>query len=132
DLSQNMLFRARRRLQSTRPAYIAADLTELPFADKSFDGATCGYVLEHVPDPKAGLGEIARVLRPGGRMLLLATEDSFTGAWTSRIWCCRTYKRHELREFCESVGLRWRKELWLTPMHKAMRAGGICVELERT
>jgi ubiquinone/menaquinone biosynthesis C-methylase UbiE len=131
DLSHNMLCRARRRLRSTRPAYIAADLTELPFADESFDGATCGYVIEHVPNTQAGLSEIARVLRPRGRMLLLATEDSFTGAWTSRIWYCRTYKREELRELCESVGLRWRQELWLTPMHRALRKGGICVEVER-
>jgi ubiquinone/menaquinone biosynthesis C-methylase UbiE len=131
DLSQNMLLRARRRLRSNRPAYVAADLSCLPFADNSFDGATCGYVIEHVPDTKAGLSEIARVLRPGGRLLLLATEDTFSGAWTSRIWCCRTINRADLRELCESVGLYWRKELWFTPMHRALRAGGICVDIER-
>lgn len=131
DLSQQMLLRARKRLNSDRPAYIAADLSNLPFADGAFDGATCGYVLEHVPDPKQGLSEVARVLRHGGRFMLLATEDSFTGAWTSRIWCCRTYKRAELRELCESLGLHWKKELWFTPLHRAMRAGGICVEIER-
>jgi ubiquinone/menaquinone biosynthesis C-methylase UbiE len=131
DLSQNMLVRARKRLNSNRPAYIAADLSCLPFADGSFDGATCGYVIEHLPDVKAGLSEIARVLMPGGRLMLLATEDSLAGAWTSRIWCCRTYNRAELRKLCESLGLRWKKELWFTPLHRAMRAGGICVEIER-
>lgn len=131
DLSQQMLVRARKRLNSDRPAYIAADLSCLPFADGSFDGATCGYVIEHLPDVKAGLSEIARVLKSGGRMMLLATEDSFAGAWTSRIWCCRTYNRRELRKLCESLGLRWKKELWFTPLHRAMRAGGICVEIER-
>lgn len=131
DLSHNMLVRARNRLQSDRPAYIVADLSALPFADESFDGATCGYVIEHLPDARAGLSEIARVLRPGGRMLLLATEDTFSGAWTSRIWCCRTYNRSQLRELCKSLGLNWRQELWFTPMHKALRAGGICVEIER-
>jgi ubiquinone/menaquinone biosynthesis C-methylase UbiE len=131
DLSQEMLVRAQRRLQSDRPAYIAADLAALPFADGSFDGATCGYVIEHLPDTKAGLSEIARVLQPGGRLLLLATEETFAGAWTSRIWYCRTYNRRELRELCESLGLHWKRELWFTPMHKALRAGGICVEIER-
>lgn len=131
DLSQNMLGRARRRLQSRRPSYVAADVSCLPFADGSFDGATCGYVIEHVPDTRAGLAEIARVLRPGGRLLLLATEDTFSGAWTSRIWCCRTINRRDLQHLCEQAGLRWRQELWFTPMHKALRAGGICVEAER-
>jgi demethylmenaquinone methyltransferase/2-methoxy-6-polyprenyl-1,4-benzoquinol methylase len=131
DLSHPMLCRARRRLQSDRPAYIVADLSALPFADQSFDGVTCGYVLEHLPDPADGLTELARVMQPGGRMLLLTTEDNFSGAWTSRIWCCQTYNRDELRRLCESIGLHWRKELWFTPVHRAIRAGGICVEIER-
>lgn len=131
DLSEQMLRRARQRLKSNRPEFIAADVTNLPFADGTFDGITCGYVLEHVPDPAHGLSEMARVLRKGGRMLLLATEDNFSGAWTSRLWYCQTYNRRELRKLCESLGLHWKKELWFTPMHKAIRAGGICVEIEK-
>jgi ubiquinone/menaquinone biosynthesis C-methylase UbiE len=131
DLSHQMLRRARRRLKSERPVLIAADLSQLPFARESFDGITCGYVLEHLPDPRVGLGELARVLKKGGRMLLLTTEDNFSGAWTSRVWCCRTYNRAELKETCESLGLRWKKELWFTPVHRAIRAGGICVEIEK-
>jgi len=131
DLSQPMLCRARRRLKSDRPTYVAADLSNLPFADGSFDGVTCGYVLEHLPDPAAGLSELARVLCTGGRMLLLTTEDNFAGAWTSRLWCCRTYNRDELMKLCESLGLQWKKELWFTPIHRAIRAGGICVEIAK-
>jgi ubiquinone/menaquinone biosynthesis C-methylase UbiE len=131
DLSQPMLRRARARLKSDRPAYVVADVTALPFADNSFDGITCGYVLEHVPDPLQGLRELARVLHTGGRMLLLTTEDNFSGAWTSRFWYCRTYNRRELMELCEGLRLRWKKELWFTPIHRAIRAGGICVEIEK-
>jgi ubiquinone/menaquinone biosynthesis C-methylase UbiE len=131
DLSAQMLRRARQRLKSERPAYVVADVAAMPFADGSFDGITCGYVLEHVPEPAKGLGEMARVLCTGGRMLLLVTEDSFSGAWTSRLWYCRTYNRRELLELCESLGLRWKNELWFTPVHKAIRAGGICVEIEK-
>jgi ubiquinone/menaquinone biosynthesis C-methylase UbiE len=131
DLSAKMLRRARLRLKSERPEFVTADVTALPFADNSFDGITCGYVLEHVPEPAAGLSELARVLRPGGRMLLLTTEDNFSGAWTSRIWCCRTYNRRELMRLCESLGLQWKNELWFTPVHKAIRAGGICVEIQK-
>ncbi len=131
DISTQMLRRARNRLKSERLELVAADLAQLPFADGAFDCITCGYVLEHLPDPRPGLAEMARVLRPGGRMLLLATEDSFSGAWTSRLWLCRTFNRKELLRQCEELGLRCKKELWFTRMHKAMRAGGICVEIEK-
>ena len=66
DISQPMLRRARQRLKSERPDYVVADVTSLPFANDSFDGITCGYVLEHVPDPALGLSELARVLRAAG------------------------------------------------------------------
>jgi ubiquinone/menaquinone biosynthesis C-methylase UbiE len=129
DLSHEMLRRARSRLRSDRPRFIVADLTRLPLADASFDCVTCGYVLEHLPDPRLGLSELSRVMRPGARMLLLTTEDTFSGAWTSRVWCCRTYNRRELARICEKAGLLWGREFWYTPMHKVLRAGGICVEL---
>jgi len=132
DLSQEMLRRARNRLKSDRPRFVVADITRLPFPANSFDCVTCGYVLEHIPDPRVGLGELSRVMMPGARMLLLTTEDSFSGAWTSRMWRCRTYNRRELRAVCEEVGLAWHKELWFTRMHRVFRAGGICVELVKS
>jgi ubiquinone/menaquinone biosynthesis C-methylase UbiE len=132
DLSHEMLRRARNRLKSDRPRFVVADLTRLPFADGTFDCVTCGYVLEHLPDARLGLSELSRAMRPGAKMLLLTTEDTFSGACTSRMWCCRTYNRRELARICEEVGLLWNRELWFTKMHKALRAGGICVELVRS
>jgi ubiquinone/menaquinone biosynthesis C-methylase UbiE len=131
DLSQEMMVRARQRLKNTRPVFVTGDIIRLPFADNSFDGVTCGYVLEHLPDPRPGLAELSRVLRPGGRMLLLVTEDSVAGAWTSRLWCCRTHNRRELLQICAELGIPCKQELWFTKMHAAMRAGGICLELEK-
>lgn len=131
DLSLAMVHRAIRRLRSNLPNFLVADLSRLPFADGSFDCVTCGYVLEHLPDPRLGLTELARVLMPGGRMLLLTTEDNFGGALTSALWRCRTYNRAELQAVCHEVGLRWKQELWFTAMHRFLRAGGICVEIEK-
>jgi ubiquinone/menaquinone biosynthesis C-methylase UbiE len=131
DLSPEMLRRARTRLKNPHPSHVAADLSRLPFADASFDCITCGYVLEHLPEARPGLAELSRVLQPGGRMLLMTTEDNFSGAWTSRFWCCRTYNRRELYETSHRLGLVWKKELWFTRMHKLLRAGGICVEIEK-
>jgi ubiquinone/menaquinone biosynthesis C-methylase UbiE len=131
DLSFQMLRRARNRLRSSIPQPLVADLTRLPFADASFDCVTCGFVLEHLPDARLGLAELARVMVPGGRMLLLTTEDSYAGAWTSRVWYCRTYNRRELMATCHELGLCWKQELWYTRVHKLLRAGGICVEIEK-
>lgn len=128
DLSQQMLRRARNRLKSTRPRFVAGDLMRLPFADATFDCVTCGWVIEHLPDPRPGLREIARVLRPGGSLLLLATEDTYSGALTSRTWKCRTYNRRELQQACEEVGLPWKEQFWFTKMHRLFRLGGILVE----
>jgi ubiquinone/menaquinone biosynthesis C-methylase UbiE len=123
-----MLRRARNRLKSTRPRFVAGDLMRLPFADATFDCVTCGWVIEHLPDPRPGLREIARVLRPGGSLLLLATEDTYSGALTSRTWKCRTYNRRELQQSCEEVGLPWKEQFWFTKMHRLFRLGGILVE----
>jgi ubiquinone/menaquinone biosynthesis C-methylase UbiE len=131
DLSFQMVRRARKRLKSYWPRYLVADLTRLPFADESFDCVTCGYVLEHVPDARTGLAELCRVMQPGARMLLLTSEDNFGGACTSRFWRCRTYNRPELRAICDELGLGWKQELWFSKMHQVLRAGGICVELQK-
>ena len=129
DLSHEMLRRARTRLRSNRPCFTVADICQLPFPDGAFDCITCGYVLEHVPDARVALAELSRVMQPGGRMLLLTTEDNLPGACTSLIWCCRTYNRRELAAICDEVGLEWKQDVWYTRMHTILRAGGIGAEL---
>lgn len=128
DLSHQMLKRARTRLNSDRPNYLASDLTQLPFMDNTFDCITCGWVIEHLPDPRPGLRELSRVLQPGGSILLLATEDTIAGAFVSRTWKCRTYNRGELNAICEEVGLPWREQLYFSKLHRFLKMGGILVE----
>jgi SAM-dependent methyltransferase len=131
DLSQRMLRRARARLRSPRVSHVAADLTRLPYPDAFFDAAVCGWVLEHLPDPVPGLRELARVLQPGGKLLLLVTEDTLTGSMCSRMWHCRTHNRAELRRLCQQCGLGWVRPLWFSRLHALLRLGGIIVELRR-
>lgn len=69
DITHRML-----QLASTRSGgirWITGDMINLPFRSASFDVVTTGYGLRNVPDLDAALDEIARVLRPGGRLLSL-------------------------------------------------------------
>jgi len=51
-------------------ADVRADVTDLQFADESFDFALCVHVLEHVQDDRKAISELYRVLRPGGAALI--------------------------------------------------------------
>jgi SAM-dependent methyltransferase len=48
-----------------------ADLAQLPFADGTFDIAISSHVAEHLAQPERVFGELARVIKPGGRLLIL-------------------------------------------------------------
>jgi SAM-dependent methyltransferase len=56
-------------------AEVHADITAIPFPDESFDTIICNHVLEHVPDDRAALDELFRVLKPGGRLYSLHPVD---------------------------------------------------------
>jgi ubiquinone/menaquinone biosynthesis C-methylase UbiE len=131
DLSRGMLKRASARLHTNRITQVIADITRLPYADESFDAIVCGWVLEHLPDPSPGLREVARVLRPAGKLLLLTTEDTFLGWICGRLWNCKTYNRDALRLTCLRCGLRWQRDLWFTGLHRTFHMGGIVAELRR-
>jgi demethylmenaquinone methyltransferase/2-methoxy-6-polyprenyl-1,4-benzoquinol methylase len=61
---------ARRRLDG-RVRFLAGDTTRLPFPDGSFDAAMVAFGIRNVFDAALGVGEMARVVRPGGRVVLL-------------------------------------------------------------
>jgi demethylmenaquinone methyltransferase / 2-methoxy-6-polyprenyl-1,4-benzoquinol methylase len=69
DFSERMLERARRK--SDRIEWVRGDALALPFDDASFDAATIGFGIRNVEDLDTGLRELARVLRPGGRLAVL-------------------------------------------------------------
>ena len=71
-----------------RAEVVEAPAEQLPFADASFDTVALTYVLCTMPDPGAGLREIARVLRPGGRFLFLEhvrSPDPGLARWQDRL-----------------------------------------------
>jgi demethylmenaquinone methyltransferase/2-methoxy-6-polyprenyl-1,4-benzoquinol methylase len=69
DFSEAMLDRALRKAPELD--WVRGDVLALPFPDQNFDAATIGFGIRNVADLEAGLRELARVLRPGGRLAVL-------------------------------------------------------------
>lgn len=70
DLSVPMLSRASREVRASNVAFLRADAMDLPLRDDTVDAVCCSLCLHLVPDVETALGEIARVVRPGGRVAL--------------------------------------------------------------
>ena len=58
------------------PLDYLSDITAIPVGDESFDAVLCTEVLEHVPEPIAAVREMARILRPEGRLMISAPLGS--------------------------------------------------------
>jgi arsenite methyltransferase len=84
DLSDSMLALSRQRCGDPATgeclSFLKADAARLPFGDSVFDVAVSTQVYEYVPDVPAALAEVYRVLRPGGRVVILDTD------WDSIVW----------------------------------------------
>lgn len=87
DLSERMVELARERGVDAR----VGDVQQLPFPDASFDVCVAAWMLYHVPDVNRGVAELARVLRPGGRLVAVTNSqehlkelrDLFPTTWES-------------------------------------------------
>jgi len=77
DLSPEAVQHAARAYRSPRLRVLAADARRLPFAGGAFELVTCFEMIEHVEDHAAVLGEIARVLTPGGRLVVSTPNKIF-------------------------------------------------------
>ncbi|HEX9343956.1 MAG TPA: methyltransferase domain-containing protein [Actinomycetota bacterium] len=84
DISPSMVRLARQRCARTpirdRIHFTRADATALPFADSTFDAAVSTQVYEYVSDLRTAFAELHRVLRHGGRVVIVDTD------WDSIVW----------------------------------------------
>jgi phosphatidylethanolamine/phosphatidyl-N-methylethanolamine N-methyltransferase len=83
DLSEEMLRKARRRIAELSLTNVekleVMDAEHLSFADASFDVVVANHVISTVPNPEVALDECARMLRPGGEMILLSRIGADAG-----------------------------------------------------
>ena len=83
DLDAAMIDRARANAERSagigrrQPTFVVGDVAALPFDDSAFDLVVSTLSMHHWADPGAGLGEVARVLRPGGRALIWDFKAGF-------------------------------------------------------
>ena len=111
DQSPQMLAWARRRLErdhglAKHVTLMSGEAERLPFADGEFDHLTFTYLLRYVDDPPAAMRELARVVRPGGRVASL--EFAVPAApWWRALW--RAYTRVGLPTLGRLVSREWAK-----------------------
>ncbi|MDD5725917.1 MAG: class I SAM-dependent methyltransferase [Patescibacteria group bacterium] len=86
DLSPEMLEICRKRVKKQELLeLLVAPADKLPLPDSSVDLVTVNSVLHHLPDPPAFLKEVIRVLKPGGRIVIMHEPNmSFAGSWIMR------------------------------------------------
>jgi phosphatidylethanolamine/phosphatidyl-N-methylethanolamine N-methyltransferase len=123
DLSYAMLTRARDKMERRRLRHVkllaAMDACRLGFADESFDAVVAQFVLTLVPEPEAALDEMARVLRPGGEIILanhLGAEDGLQAV---------------IEEKCSAIARRigWSTEFKLSRIESWAEASGMIEEV---
>jgi arsenite methyltransferase len=82
DISEPMLARAVRAEAGPQVGFLRADAQRLPLRDQTVDAVVSIAVLQLIPEPAAALAEIARVLRPGGRVALMVP----TAGRAAQLW----------------------------------------------
>lgn len=118
DLTPKMLAAAEEHIRSKgveNVSFALADAEALPFDDASFDIVTCRIAPHHFGDVQAFVNEVARVLRPGGRFVLMDSigpEDNDLDAFINELEArrdpthVRSYRLSEWFAFIESAGLQ--------------------------
>lgn len=112
DLCPGMV-RTARQLLGAEPVLVVGDSGCLPFADRSMDVVVCTHSFHHYPDQAAVLREMARVLRPGGRALILDGDRDTPWGWLLYdvfvVWAEGSIQHCSavtMRKLCRAAGFR--------------------------
>jgi ubiquinone/menaquinone biosynthesis C-methylase UbiE len=109
DFSVGMLVGLKRRLARLGLLkYVqlqVGDMRQMPFPDRSFDLLISSAAIEYLPEVKDGISEFVRVLRPGGRLIIIATRDSFMGKVIAATWKNKILKPEDIIEYMAHSGI---------------------------
>jgi phosphatidylethanolamine/phosphatidyl-N-methylethanolamine N-methyltransferase len=124
DISEPMLQKARERVEKDGLTHVEGlflmDGADLGFADNSFDVAIAQFVITVVPQPEKTLDELARVLKPGGEIILvnhLGAEEGLRASFER--WFARRARK-----------LGWRPEFQLARLHAWAKKNGTAELIE--
>jgi ArsR family transcriptional regulator len=123
DRSNDMLQAARRRLRESPTVEVRrGELEALPIDDATLDAATLMLVLHHTPDPAVVLADVARTLRPGGRLLvtdMLPHDHEEYRQQMGHIWL--GFPEEQLRRLLSAAGFA---SIRITPLEPDAHARG--------
>jgi SAM-dependent methyltransferase len=115
DISEAALARARRRLAGDRRLrLVQASAEALPLKARSVDKAVSVHSLYFWSDPKAAMDELARVLRPRGRLVLLFEPTEELRKWPGHRHGFRLFEVAEVQRLMEGAGFAAIEERWGT------------------
>src|SRR5215468_8533954 len=123
DISEAMLDKARRRVSELKlknvEGFAVMDAEKLEFPDNCFDVVMAQYVVTAVPNPEVALDEFARVLRPGGELIILTRVSADAGM--------RRFIEQQLQPVVRRLGFRTAEFAW--SRYAKWLAGAISMEL---
>src|SRR6266545_3821837 len=137
DISLTMLHHAVANLAAAR---VTAELQQAdarchPYGDDEFDTVLSAHMLEHLPTPREALGEMARVLRPGGLLIVIAVRATVVDAVIRLKWghapvrpgdLGRWMALEDIRDVrCHTLGSAWRPARWLSRAFVGRKGNGL-------
>lgn len=125
DLSEDMLRRAQEKVTRKGLTHVKSlqvmDVTRLGFPDATFDAVAAQFLITLVPDPERALTEFARVLRPGGEIILanhfgqetgpIAAAERAVAGVSSKIGWSSDFKASRIEAWARGTGVMEVKEL---------------------
>ena len=112
-----------------------ADTRCLPYRDGAFDTVLSAHMLEHLPAPRAALGEMVRVLRPGGLLIVVAVRATVVDAAIRLKWGHAPIRPGDLGRWmvledirdvrCHALGSAWRLAWWLSRAFVGRKGRGL-------